>query len=653
MARPQKTVQALPRREEVRAAAAMPVLLPGLKHSCFDHAPRQRRLRPTRRLCSPASAPAPKSSKKPRMQATGDMFPTDWSPPPVEFLNPRALQAGGGAPAQSCVGTVGPQGLRRLACQLPEELQQEPQDSDHRGRLASLGGLFWNMAGPRQKAAAPVVDTRTSFASGGSESYINSLEYLLQEKREQALEQEREKLLLQGCPDLNSVDLNEDEASLTPEHRMLVERFSMSLQVIPPVHPGETVFLPRRHPLPCILDCSHLKPRSHLEGLFLSSPPAQQLSFLRSGLLSNLYLHIRDCPVPLLQWLFQLLTWPPETSSGAFGLLWDLSVDGLFCQSDEDTHLWCPSLQEVKEAFHSLGAYSPALYPQGPFRHGGRGLKSETSLSRSEQQDTPVEIALDMSLSYIYKILTLYALAQPGAYPDGNLLVLIELLCRAGLDVGLRLLPKTDLQQLLLLLLENIQEWPGKLRPLCCALSWVSDHHHNLLALVQFFLDVTSRSRQLRSQLSLVVIARMLGQQEALPLWQEKAQLSSLSQLLSLMRPSSLGQYLGAETLPPCREQQPKARAELDHKVCYLCHSLLTLAEVVVSCQDITPDQWGELQLLCMQLDRHINTHIRESPQAMHRTKLKDLAAQTYIRWQELLTHCQPQAQYFSPWKDI
>lgn len=51
----------------------------------------------------------------------------------------------------------------------------------------------------------------------------------------------------------------------------------------------------------------------------------------------------------------------------------------------------------------------------------------------------------------------------------------------------------------------------------------------------------------------------------------------------------------------------------------------------------------GELQLLCMQLDRHISTHIRESPQAMHRTKLKDLAAQTYIRWQELLTHCQPQ----------
>nr|AAI14577.1 Fam178b protein [Mus musculus] len=119
------------------------------------------------------------------------------------------------------------------------------------------------------------------------------------------------------------------------------------------------------------------------------------------------------------------------------------------------------------------------------------------------------------------------------------------------------------------------------------------------------------------------------------------------------MRPSSLRQCLGIETLPSSLGQHSKASAELDYKVCYLCHSLLTLAGVVVSSQDITPNQWGELQLLCMQLDRHISTHIRESPQAMHRTKLKDLATQTYIRWQDLLAHCQPQGQYFSPWKDI
>nr|XP_030694546.1 protein FAM178B [Globicephala melas] len=721
MARPEKAVLASPWREGVQAAAARPILLPNLKSSCLDHPLHQGFLHPTRRLCSPSSAPAPKSPKKPKMQADGDMFPSDWSPPPVEFLKPRAPLTDSGAPAQRQAGTAGPRGLRRLAHQLPKESKQESQDPDPVGGLASLEEPFWSTAGTSPKAAAPWVDARTSIASGESVCYVNSLDYLLQEKRQQALEQEREKLLLQDCLDLNSSD--PDNVPLTPEHRSsreslaasppsslpqglaenlggavslgwsqpgggcragvaiwsplaslqaadqvclltpgspascfarkLVERFSVSLQVIPAVHPGETVFLPRQHPLPCILDCSHLKPQSRLEELFLSSPPAQQLSFLRSGLLSSLYLPSGLRPVPLLRWLFQLLTWPPETSLGAFGLLWDLSVDGLFRPSDADTSLWCPSLQEVTAAFHSLGTHSPALQPPGPLQHDGSELKSEASLSRTEQQDTPQETALDSSLSHICKFLMLCVLAQPGAYTDGSLLGLIELLCRAGLDVGLRLLPKTDLQQLLLLLLDSIQEWPGKLRQLCCALSRASDHHHNLLALVQLFLDVTPRSRQLRRQLSLVIIARLLGQQGTLPLWQEKAQLSSLRHLLSLMRPSTLGQYLGPETMPPGQEKQPKASAQLDHKVCYLCHSLLTLAGLVVSGQDITPDQWGELQLLCMQLDRCISTHIRESPQAMHWTTLKDLAAQTYIRWQELLVHCQPQTQYFSPWEDI
>ncbi|KAK2501348.1 hypothetical protein MC885_012003, partial [Smutsia gigantea] len=76
----------------------------------------------------------------------------------------------------------------------------------------------------------------------------------------------------------------------------------------------------------------------------------------------------------------------------------------------------------------------------------------------------------------------------------------------------------------------------------------------------------------------------------------------------------------------------------------YVCHSLLTQAGVVVSGQDIFPDQWEELQLLCMQLDQRVNTHIQESPQAMHQTKLEDMAPQTYIHWQELLAHCEAQA---------
>ncbi|CAD7674948.1 unnamed protein product [Nyctereutes procyonoides] len=78
--------------------------------------------------------------------------------------------------------------------------------------------------------------------------------------------------------------------------------------------------------------------------------------------------------------------------------------------------------------------------------------------------------------------------------------------------------------------------------------------------------------------------------------------LSLLSWLLTLMRPSSLF-------------------AKLDHKVCYLCHSFLTLARVM-------------------------HPYPREPP-ATHRTRFKDLAAQTYICWQKLLAHCQTQRNHY------
>ncbi|XP_023573137.1 protein FAM178B [Octodon degus] len=554
------------------------------------------------------------------MEISGDPFPSDWSPPPIEFLNPR--------PPPSLLDAQGQRGGAETLSKEPELPKADPDLPED---------LVFSLATERQQVANPEPGAHGL----NSKNYINSLDALLREKW------------------------------------LLVEKFSVSQQDIPQVYPGECVFLPRLCPLPCFLDVSQMNPHNALEDLFLNGPPSQQLFFLRSGILSNLYLHsARASPVPLLQWLFKLLAWPLDMSSRAFALLWDLSVDDLFRQSgniystgelgpqgghakpqlpaspihstgpaDEDVRPWCPMLQEVVELFHSLGAHSPNT-DLGPC---SRTQDSEAN----EPQHRPLEVALDTSLGHIYKFLTLCVYARPGAYTDASLLSLIELLCCTSLDTGLRLLPKTNLQQLLLHLLECIREWPGKLQRLCSALSWLSNHHHNLQAIVQLFPDVTPRGRQLRSQLSLAVIARMLGQEEALPLWKEKSQLSLLSRLLGLMKPSALRQHLGFQTSVPCQEQQLKARAELDHKVCYLCHSLLTLAGVVVNSQDVTPEHWGELQLLCMQLDHHICTHIRESPQAMHRTRLKDLATQTYIRWQELSARCQPKVSYFSPWKDI
>ncbi|XP_038609420.1 protein FAM178B [Tachyglossus aculeatus] len=117
-------------------------------------------------------------------------------------------------------------------------------------------------------------------------------------------------------------------------HRLLSgQRFCRKPAVIPVLPPGKPIFSPWHHPLPCSLDCPGLPPHSHLERLFFSFPLAQQISFLCSGLLSCVYLRGPSCPVPVFQWLFQLLVWPSDTSVRTFQTLWDLSTNSIFQQT--------------------------------------------------------------------------------------------------------------------------------------------------------------------------------------------------------------------------------------------------------------------------------------------------------------------------------
>jgi hypothetical protein len=80
----------------------------------------------------------PKSLKRPKMQMPRDSFPTDWSPPPVEFLN---------KPKKAPPAKKGPL----------EDLEKDPPDPNQKVELASLEELFWNMASPSQQAGTPEV----------------------------------------------------------------------------------------------------------------------------------------------------------------------------------------------------------------------------------------------------------------------------------------------------------------------------------------------------------------------------------------------------------------------------------------------------------------------------------------------------------------
>uniref|UniRef100_A0A8D2JC72 Protein FAM178B n=1 Tax=Varanus komodoensis TaxID=61221 RepID=A0A8D2JC72_VARKO len=109
-----------------------------------------------------------------------------------------------------------------------------------------------------------------------------------------------------------------------------------------------------------------------------------------------------------------------------------------------------------------------------------------------------------------------------------------------------------------------------------------------------------------------------------------------------------MGHYIRLHLVPP----DPSPLLTL-LQAYYFCYSLLTLANVVVGTEAVPLRQQGHLQQLCALLQQHVSAGIREDPCLMYRTELKDLAAKTYIKWQELLSqgwlHSCPQQ---SAWKE-
>ncbi|XP_030055458.1 protein FAM178B [Microcaecilia unicolor] len=109
------------------------------------------------------------------------------------------------------------------------------------------------------------------------------------------------------------------------------------------------------------------------------------------------------------------------------------------------------------------------------------------------------------------------------------------------------------------------------------------------------------------------------------------------------MKPSSLKLHVeNAVKLedPQSKEMELEWESKLDQEICYLLHSLLILANVVVGTETISSSMRSDLQQLCVQLDRQITSNIRESPRFIYRSKVKNLATSTYVKWQELLSQC-------------
>ncbi|CAI5783293.1 Hypothetical predicted protein [Podarcis lilfordi] len=531
----------------------------------------------------------------------------------------------------------------------PDELSGDPrrlalgsdmdEDTDD---LVSLGDLL------QMSNSDPGSEDLYTLLSPEPDGYLSSLDKFL-EKREQSRADEElerslgEKLLLSNSFSL--VEATEENAALSPEaRRFLLEQFLVSQATIPAVHPGECIFvLPPYLRTALTLDTVRLKPQNQLERYFFGAPFALQMALLQDGFLGALYHGTCHCPQPLLQWLFQLMSWSPVVSPGAFQTLWEISAPQIASAADKIPELWCPMLKDITQAFYNLGACTSALYLPGLVQPEFRPKEVKVSEHLPGSADTKSEsfpegaswqLTLTSVLGDIFKFLTLCVASHPHSYPDRQRLALLVLLCRLGLDKNLRKHPQTGLQQLLLVLFEGIQDWSEKLPELCRSLCHVSQHHHNLVAVVRSFPDTTARGRQLRRNLSLCFITKLLGKMQTAV----SNELQQLVHLLPLMKPALLKQGLQQDQrlqVQPGKNQQ-EVLAELDLEACYLCHSLLTLANVVVGTTAVPLRDQRHLQQLCIQLQQHITTSIQEDAGLMYRTELKDLAAQTFLKWEEL-----------------
>eukprot|EP00076_Gallus_gallus_P033068 XP_024998606.1 protein FAM178B isoform X3 [Gallus gallus] len=295
----------------------------------------------------------------------------------------------------------------------------------------------------------------------------NSLDALLLEKREQCPASAAQASLTQADVDSGSPQESSDEdTQLLEEQRAFLSHFNVKLLTFPTTHPGEPIFHACPLPPPT-LDTHRLQPRSVLEQNFLCASPAGQVAFVRDGYLNLLYNTTSACPLPVLRWLFQLTSiWPDRTN--AFRTLWEM-----WMRSDDEP--WCPTLQDIGQAFAYMGAdlevlrcrrlLPPELCPMD--------TRLDPSLSQEQGNLSAADtLALVTQLGDICKLLTVCVVACPCRYPDRARRELVTLLCFLSLDHALCCQPLPDLWHLLHCLLEGIVAWkeqgaPQAPEPLC------------------------------------------------------------------------------------------------------------------------------------------------------------------------------------------
>ncbi|KFO85793.1 Protein FAM178A, partial [Buceros rhinoceros silvestris] len=494
-------------------------------------------------------------------------------------------------------------------------------------------------------------------------SYVNSLEHLLKEKEESKRVDELEKQLQEDIEETetdSSDGVGEENASgdedLSEEHRAFIKRFSVIAHAIPDSHPGEDIFdLSACGKIfnQCNLDLRnfHFIPQNPIEKLLLSSSVTQQLSLASNGLLSSVQSCI-PCPTPILKWLFQMMSIHPvcSVSTQILDRLMEITLKDASI-SDEQSKPWIPSLADVSAVFVNMGVAFRSLFP---LQHLQPSFNECDILSQMQETVTEQQPRGDLTsaspafsslpkhnLTNVIKFLSFCTTIIQGGYTDQEILLLLLLLFKISLEKQLKQVPLVDFQCLFIELLLGIKDWDTKMPELCLAVSELSSHHHNLLWLVQLVPSWIIRGREVRRRLSLVIISKLLDKKlREIPDDSDK-QMSLLHQFLVYMKPSDLLKKM-REGLEQQSANGDHLHTELEQEAYYLIYILLHLVSEASFFDVVNSNQRQHLLKLCGALDKHIKCDIREDARLFYRSKVKDLVARIYGKWQDMIQTTRP-----------
>ncbi|XP_033836019.1 SMC5-SMC6 complex localization factor protein 2 [Periophthalmus magnuspinnatus] len=487
-------------------------------------------------------------------------------------------------------------------------------------------------------------------------NYKNSLDQILKEITTSKKAKETETELLTACQEdlLRIAEFEEDEMNkegpLSAEHQQILQRYSLLSSAIREVPPGHDLFQLEKfgrifNQNTLQLRQCILSPQETAQKTLLWSSHAQFKLYVHIDLFQEAYQR-SPCPFQITRFLFKMMCVHNDhlLSVKILQILTDIAYTAATqtVNGSDRFRVWVPSVADVTLVLMNMGVPFVSLFPletlQPPFTEGEL-LEDIYIKSESPSNQAPSTFP-EHNCNNMFKYLSCCLGLCPQAYSDSELLLLLTTLCTVSLETRFLLQATVDLYPLFYKLLNNIRHWDDMMLKICLALTGLTDDHHNMCYLVQLLPDHT-RGKTLRRHLSLSMISKLLDGSCMYRPKSKELQLSDLRLYVWKMKPSSLLRSI----LSSCHRSQTEGEEDrnlLDQQAYYLCYSLLTLTNEATNVQFFPPQQKKHLLLLCSELERHVKCHIRESEKCLYRSKVKDLVARIYTKWQMLLQKTRP-----------